>query len=420
VAALAFEAQHRIDHMLEHARTGDRPVLGDVADEDHGSAMLLGEADQLLRARADLADRARRALDQVAVHRLDRIDDQQRRRLGLANGGYFDNANASSTFVPTSWQIAGIGDINGDGRDDLVWRNSDGRTTNWLGLANGGYSDNATNSSTSVPLSWHIDGIGDFNGDGRDDILWRNDDGRTTNWLGLANGGYFDNANNSMTFVPLSWQVAQVGDYNGDGRDDILWRNNDGRITDWLGLANGGYFDNAGASSTFVPLSWQIAGIGDINGDGRDDIIWRRDDGAFTTWLSQPNGSFVSNDTNSWALVPTNWKVEGTGDFNGDGADDIVWRRDDGAFTTWLSTGNGSFVSNDANSWAVIPTTWQVVETGDYNGDGRDDILWRRSDGGFTNWLSTGNGSFVSNDLNAFTVIPNAWHVQGSDTYWPS
>jgi hypothetical protein len=182
-----------------------------------------------------------------------------------------------------------------------------------------------------------------------------------------------------------SWKVDGVGDFNGDGRDDLIWRNDNGTFTTWLAQADGGFVSNDANSLTVLPTNWKVSDTGDFNGDGRDDIIWRRDDGAFTTWLSQPNGSFVSNDTNSWALVPTNWKVEGTGDFNGDGADDIVWRRDDGAFTTWLSTGNGSFVSNDANSWAVIPTTWQVVETGDYNGDGRDDILWRRSDGGFTN-----------------------------------
>ena len=66
VAALALEAQHRVDHMLEHARAGDVAVLGDMADEHHRGPVLLGEADQLLRRGADLADRAGRALDQVA------------------------------------------------------------------------------------------------------------------------------------------------------------------------------------------------------------------------------------------------------------------------------------------------------------------------------------------------------------------
>ena len=40
-----------------------------------------------------------------------------------------------------------------------------------------------------------------------------------------------------------------------------------------------------------------------------------------------------------------------------------------------------TFVGNDANAWHNIPTKWHVVGTGDYNGDGRDDVLWRRDDG---------------------------------------
>ena len=43
-----------------------------------------------------------------------------------------------------------------------------------------------------MPTSWHIAGTGDFNGDGRDDILWRNDTGAVTNWLGQANGGFVE------------------------------------------------------------------------------------------------------------------------------------------------------------------------------------------------------------------------------------
>src|SRR3546814_6555557 len=63
--------------MFEYARSRDGPVLGDMADKHHRSAALLGETDQFLRAGADLAHRAGRALDQVRVHRLDRIDNQQ-------------------------------------------------------------------------------------------------------------------------------------------------------------------------------------------------------------------------------------------------------------------------------------------------------------------------------------------------------
>ena len=81
VAALALEVEHGVDHVLEHARAGDLPVLGDVADQQEGAAALLGEADQGLGGGAQLGDRAGRLLEPVDPHGLDRIDDHQVRRL---------------------------------------------------------------------------------------------------------------------------------------------------------------------------------------------------------------------------------------------------------------------------------------------------------------------------------------------------
>ena len=76
MAALAFERQYGVDHMFQHAGSGDRPVLGNMADEHQRRAAFLGKADKLLRRCADLADRARCAFDEVTVHGLNGIDDQ--------------------------------------------------------------------------------------------------------------------------------------------------------------------------------------------------------------------------------------------------------------------------------------------------------------------------------------------------------
>ncbi len=82
--AFAFEREHRIDHVLDHARAGDLAVLGDVADQDDGRARALGEADQRLRAGAHLRHGAGCGFDRVGPHGLDRIDDDEPRRLALA------------------------------------------------------------------------------------------------------------------------------------------------------------------------------------------------------------------------------------------------------------------------------------------------------------------------------------------------
>ena len=71
------------------------------------------------------------------------------------------------------------------GRHPLAQRRRH-RSTDWLGQANGGFADNDANAFASVRTDWHVAGTGDFNGDGRDDILWRNDNGddRPTGWAG--------------------------------------------------------------------------------------------------------------------------------------------------------------------------------------------------------------------------------------------
>ena len=170
-----------------------------------------------------------------------------------------------------------------------------------------------TLSSSTVPTN--SEAANDFNGDGRSDILWRNDNGFLAEWNGQANGGFVGNANVNQP-ITADWHVAGTGDFNGDGIDDILWRNDNGTLTDWLGQSNGGF--TIIAASYNVSTSWHVAGTGDFNGDGRSDILWRNDNGFLAEWNGQANGGFVGN-ANVNQPITADWHVAGTGDFNGDG-----------------------------------------------------------------------------------------------------
>ncbi|HEX7826399.1 MAG TPA: VCBS repeat-containing protein, partial [Mycobacterium sp.] len=136
-------------------------------------------------------------------------------------------------------------------------------------------------------------------------------------------------------------------------------------------------------------------------------------------WLGKANGGFVSNDANAFTSVPNAWKIAGTGDFNGDGRSDILWRNTaTGQLSDWLGKADGGFTPNDANAFASVPLDWQIAGTGDFNGDGRSDIAWRNTaSGAMSDWLGQANGGFSSNDANAFTAgVPTSWHIQIANT----
>ena len=146
---------------------------------------------------------------------------------------------------------------------------------------------------------------------------------------------------------------------------------------------NGGIQDHyVGSFSLFTSLpaaapGWKMVGTGDFNGDGTTDILWRRsnDTGEARIWLIR-NGHLTAD-----IGLPNpaqGWKVVGTGDFNGDGTTDILWRRsnDTGEARIWLIR-NGRLAADIG-----LPNPaqgWKVVGTRDVDGDGTTDILWKRS-----------------------------------------
>src|SRR5438270_414204 len=96
--------------------------------------------------------------------------------------------------------------------------------------------------------------------------------------------------------VDMRLQQDAHDDFNGNGLSDTLWRNADGTVTDWLGTSTGSFNGNWDTFHTNPGAGWQVVGTGDFNGDGRADILWRLDGyGTVTDWLGGPNGTFSGN-----------------------------------------------------------------------------------------------------------------------------
>jgi Ca2+-binding RTX toxin-like protein len=305
----------------------------------------------------------------------------------------------------------GLSDFNGDGHSDLLWREAGGDFSTWSVSGNADGNQLAKNSTyvESVGANWTIAETFDFNGDGRSDILWREQDaGQFTIWNGQGSS-WAENSYSNNT-VTGDWKIAGVGDLNGDGRDDIVWRQDSGAFSTWQSTGTG-FNTNVTYDSSVAP-DWKIVGLADFDGDNKDDLVWRNQgSGAFSIWRSTGDG-FTPN-TYYDASVDTSWHIDGLADFNGDGKDDILWRHDgDGVLTTWQSTGSG-FDLNVYDDHSVSPV-WQVAKTGDFNNDGKADLMFRNvADGTFTTWESNGDG-FDPNVVSDSSVGTN-WQVQAHD-----
>ena len=256
---------------------------------------------------------------------------------------------------------------------DILWRNQNtGGTFVWL---LDGLQMVDAGSPGTVGEVWTIAGAGDFNGDRCADILWRRDNGQTFIWL-LNGSNRIGQGSPGM--VGNVWQIAGVGDFNGDRRDDILWRHSvTGQVFIWL--IDGTQRIGQGPAGTVSPADWSIAGVGDfdaadITGTPTDDILWRHNaTGQTAIWLM--NGTTRIGQGSPGAVGHV-WQIAGVGDFDGDDHADILWRHTStGEVFIWhvIGTQRVGFGSpGQANT-----ATWQIVGVGDFDGDRRDDLFWR-------------------------------------------
>jgi hypothetical protein len=114
-------------------------------------------------------------------------------------------------------------------------------------------------------------------------------------------------------------------------------------------------------------------------------------------------------------FIPTSWNVVHTGDFNGDGMTDILWHNTNGHTSIWLMTTNGTQVQVlSTKNFGIIPTSWNIAVTGDFNGDGKSDILWSNTNGDTSIWFMTGNGAQVQTlSVSDMGIVPPSWVIQG-------
>ena len=300
--------------------------------------------------------------------------------LTLTSNGSSFTVNTENVFGVGSWERFVTGDFNGDGKADIAARlSTDGSW--WGSMTNAaGVHQTATQwGAWSTGTTWSDVLVADFDHDGRADIAARDANGdwsvsRSTG-AALEASRVWGHWSNTTT-----WSNVVTADFNRDGRADIAGRDSQGQW--FVSTSTGTTAANAAfATSKWCQWSttttWSDVQVGDFNGDGRADIIGRSTIGQW--WVNRSTGvSFGA------ALFYGNWSTKTTwsdvrvGDFNGDGRDDIIGRSSIGQ--VWVSeVATSGFSTRLAATWTGPQTKWSEVSVGDFNRDGHADLVARNN-----------------------------------------
>lgn len=270
--------------------------------------------------------------------------------------------------------IANLVDFDADGIEDILYRSAESLEWRMDQMNSASIKASSAIDGMSSCCGWLFNGAGDFNGDGRSDVIIRNV--RSGQW-------YIYNLDGSEIisrgYVPIESAiyigVQAVADFNNDGYSDVLLRNeNTGEWT--MSLLN-----NRTVLQEFSPpmsqvLSWEVVDAKDYDGNGSDDILIRNtSSGAWYLYLYEGT-NIISRGYMSTMPSDLKEQIQAVADFDGDGSYDVLLRNTDNRIWTIIHLAGRSVKSTITPSFDTS-SEWEFNSAGDYNGDGMADVTLR-------------------------------------------
>jgi YD repeat-containing protein len=289
------------------------------------------------------------------------------------------------------------GDWNGDGKTDVMWwKRSNGSNYWYLNEGNGSFSSPIINPIEKDHLDNHGSlYFGDWDGDGKTDVMWWHRDPGNNRWF--INDG---NCNFTEFINPIdrkkinNYGNLYFGDWNGDGTTDVMWfRPENGNNRWFINNGNCGFVlvENPIPPGT-VDGSDRVVYFGDWNGDGITDFLWRNKETGANKWYTNDGTcQFVLTQDPVPRDLINNFGSLHFGDWNGDGISDFMrFKADSGSNRWFINDGNLDFsiYLGDPVPRGQIDNSQGKLHLGDWNGDGITDFMWLNPDTGANKWYT--------------------------------
>ncbi|MFB7505727.1 FG-GAP-like repeat-containing protein [Streptomyces broussonetiae] len=216
-------------------------------------------------------------------------------------------------------------------------------------------------------------GFGDLNGDGRADLLSRDRSGRLWFVSGTGDGALVSGGWNSMT------ALTRHGDLNGDGTEDLIARDSSGTLWFYPGTGKGRFGARKDLGGGWKSMA-TITATGDLGHDGHGDLLARDSSGTLWLYPGTGHGTFGTRTSmgGGWKSVNA---LTAPGDLNGDGHGDLIARDTSGRLWLYPGNGRGSLGTRKligSSGWGQMSA---LLGIGDVDGDGRLDLVAATQDG---------------------------------------
>jgi Cadherin domain/FG-GAP-like repeat/RTX calcium-binding nonapeptide repeat (4 copies)/Haemolysin-type calcium binding protein related domain len=309
------------------------------------------------------------------------------------------------------WRYGDTGDFNGDGKTDLLMLND---TNHGVAI----WQMNGTEVTASPQVGtinaadgWRYEGTGDFNGDGKTDLLFLNDINHGVAVWQMDGTHVMSGAQVGTTNAADGWRYQTTGDFNGDGKTDLLMLNDTTHGVAIWQMDGTQVVASPQVGTVNAADGWRFADTGDFNGDGKTDLLFLNDTNhGVAVW--QMDGTHVMSGAQVGTInAAAGWRFADVADFSGDGKSDLLLLNDTThGVAVWVMDGT-QVVANPQVGTINAADGWRYGDLGDFNGDGKTDLLMLNDvNHGVAVWQM--NGAHV--DLNPQVGTINAaadWHL---------
>jgi glucose/arabinose dehydrogenase len=304
-------------------------------------------------------------------------------------------------------------DFSGDGKTDLLFLND---TSHGVAIWQINGTQVVANPQVGIINAaggWHHQDKGDFNGDGKTDLLFLNDTNHGVAIWQMNGTQVVASPQVGTINAAGGWRYQSTGDFNGDGKSDLLFLNDANHGVAVWEMDGTHVVASPQVGTINAAAGWHFQTTGDFNGDGKTDLLFLNDTNHGVAVWEMDGTQVIASPQVGTINAAGGWHFQTTGDFNGDGKSDLLFLNDTNhGVAIWEMDGTQVVAKPQVGTINAVDG-WRFQDIGDFNGDRKSDLFFLNdTTHGVAVWQMNGTQVVASPQVGTINAA-GGWHYDG-------